>query len=866
MMVGMRGSGGHRGTGWVAGGLTVVSAVAAVVVWGVWGGEAVGVVAGVVSMVVGVVAGWLAWAALSGGPAPAGEGHATRLAGLRPAYLDRLVGRYRRLDTEVLTPPELDEYLPVLLAEVFVPQGVRAEPPPVELPKELLRRLAEDGEIDPGKLPEGVDAERLARARAAYEQRPVRGVLEVLTEPAGRLVVLLGDPGSGKSTVARYLALSLAGDGAAPLPGLGGWLPLLVELREFADLRRDYPAFLDYWGRLHATDEVGLPADILGDYLAGDGRAVVLFDGLDEVFDPGEREAVARQVAGFAARYPRVRVVVTSRVIGYRRAVLDSAGFAHYTVQDLDRTQIGEFVGRWYGLALHDRPGDAAARRARLLSAVDEVASIRELAGNPLLLTILAVIGQRRELPRERHAVYAHAAAVLVERWEVNKHLRDAAVRVDYLDAEDRRGMLRRVAARMQAGRAGLAGNHIRGAELVEEFEGYLRARREVDAASAHRAARVMLARFRERNFVLTLYGGEVYGFVHRAFLEYFCADEIVDRFQRQQLLSSEELVRGVVGEHWADDAWQEVILLVSGMVAERFTARIVDYLVRQVNPLWRLSPDEPPRNVALAARCLAEVRNTGAVTAQGRAVLDVLASLLEYSEGSYSAARVDSFVEEEVLPVLRSVGTRWPGRGRYLDWFLTRGVWIAWAPTSTLAAQVAVALFPDNADLRALLHANAEMGFDSRVRAAAVQALATGWAEHPDTRPLLAERATADANWDVRRAAVQALATGWAEHPDTRPWLAERATGDENADVRRAAVQALATGWPEHPDTRPLLVERAIGDENEFVRRAAVQALATGWAEHPDTRPLLAERATADADADVRRAAVQALRAYRQE
>ena len=75
---------------------------------------------------------------------------------------------------------------------------------------------------------------------------------------------------------------------------------------------------------------------------------MVVFDGLDEVFDPGLREQVTRQIEAFAARYPQVRVIVTSRVIGYRRAILDAAGFAHWMLQDLDPAQIITFTTAWY--------------------------------------------------------------------------------------------------------------------------------------------------------------------------------------------------------------------------------------------------------------------------------------------------------------------------------------------------------------------------------------------------------------------------------------------------------------------------------------------------------------------------------------
>lgn len=58
------------------------------------------------------------------------------------SYFKRLEQQYARLDLNALTPPQREEYLQILLRSVFVEQQVRAEPPPVELPKmtgELLR-------------------------------------------------------------------------------------------------------------------------------------------------------------------------------------------------------------------------------------------------------------------------------------------------------------------------------------------------------------------------------------------------------------------------------------------------------------------------------------------------------------------------------------------------------------------------------------------------------------------------------------------------------------------------------------------------------------------------------------------------------
>ena len=129
---------------------------------------------------------------------------------MRTTYLATVFTRYRLLELARLSPDGLDEQLPILLAEVFVPQDVRADPPPVELPRDLRRRLLEAGDLDADELPDEVDRELLERARAAHAASTPRPVLDVVTDLGQRLLAVLGDPGAGKSSLLRYLALVLA--------------------------------------------------------------------------------------------------------------------------------------------------------------------------------------------------------------------------------------------------------------------------------------------------------------------------------------------------------------------------------------------------------------------------------------------------------------------------------------------------------------------------------------------------------------------------------------------------------------------------------------------------------------------------------
>ena len=707
--------------------------------------------------------------------APADAG----FAAARRDYVARVRERYRRVDLEILTPlTEQDEHPPVGLREVFIAQAVRADPPPVELPRELWRRLVEAGELGRNDLPDGVDLEMLATIRQAYQERPARSVLRVLAESDQQRLVLLGDPGAGKSTLARYLALALA-DGSVerPLAALAGWLPLLVELRTYADPRWRDRTFLDLIDHLYATEGLGLPKPLVDTFLRQDGRAVVIFDGLDELFDPQLRETVAHQIAGFAARYSRARIVVTSRVIGYRRAVLDAASFVHHMLQDLAPGQIEAFVKRWYQIACPHNPTEAARLRERLLAAVDNSAAVQELASNPMLLTILSIIGRRRELPRDRVKVYEHAVAVLVEHWDPSKYLRDNRVDqgMPYLDHDDKLELLRLVARRMQDGLAGLAGNHIPGPDLLTEFENYLRQRYELPSDRAKPAAKAMLDQFRERNFILSRFGGDVYGFVHRAFLEYLAAADIVDRLAERDL-TEDELVTEVFGRRWSDPAWQEVLLLITGMIKERFAGQVINHLLI-ADPLWFLRPGELPHHALLAVRCMGEVRKLGVLATQSLAIIDTVISLLETAkehEDQFDSSLTQA-IEQTILPVFTALGRHWAGRDRYQDWYLlhsqfrsTSGV-VSEAVIS-LAARIGAALLGDSHQFHELLQAQAVLSPDWAVRQAAVQALATGWREDPDTGPLLRERATTDENGAVQRAAVQALATGWREDPNTLP------------------------------------------------------------------------------------------------
>ena len=78
-------------------------------------------------------------------------------------------------------------------------------------------------------------------------------------------------------------------------------------------------------------------------------------------------------------------------MVGYQQAALDDRDFAHYVLLEFDRREISEFLEKWY----RARESDASLVTKRvedLVSAIAQDPGVYELAHNPLLLTIIALV------------------------------------------------------------------------------------------------------------------------------------------------------------------------------------------------------------------------------------------------------------------------------------------------------------------------------------------------------------------------------------------------------------------------------------------------------------------------------------------
>jgi predicted NACHT family NTPase len=147
--------------------------------------------------------------------------------------------------------------------------------------------------------------------------------------------------------------------------------------------------------------------------------------------------------------------------------------------------------------------------------------------------------------------------------------------------------------------------------------------REELRFGQARTAARTVVDHLRLRNFVLCFVGADGYAFVHRTFLEYFCAAELVHRFNVAKTLDLDGLL-AVFDDHCRQDEWREVLRLICCQIDEAFVGKVVELLATRTD-LYRWDGWTPLTELPLAIGCLSEVRNSARAVDAARAVIELL-------------------------------------------------------------------------------------------------------------------------------------------------------------------------------------------------------------------------------------------------
>lgn len=404
-----------------------------------------------------------------------------------------------------------------------------------------------------------------------------------------RKLVIVGDPGAGKTTFAKRIAAKICqawlDDELEPLKELGlssRPLPVFIRVSELlahiakADDRKtgpltsEAPMWLPHFlGTVCSDCGLELDANYFKEALQA-GSCMVILDGLDEAASEQQRRSMSRLAEQASSTFADCQFVVTTRPAAYRHDVV-LAGFTQVQVDSLENDAIEQFLNRWCGALFPENPRRAKEHCDEMLDALRSRIEIRRMARNPVMLTALAVMyWNEKRIPQQRADLYESVIGWLAR---ARKHSEGR------LSPERCVGLLQKLALAMQShpeGRQVQVTRHWAANAIADQW-------REVPEEDRVNAADRFLAA-EELDSGIIVGRGDHVRFWHLTFQEFLAA--------RGLAALSDDHQKSIL---YADNAiyqpeWKEVGLLLAGVLYHQGIERVDRFVSACIDQLGRTS------------------------------------------------------------------------------------------------------------------------------------------------------------------------------------------------------------------------------------------------------------------------------------
>ncbi|MCP4370535.1 MAG: hypothetical protein GY797_20840, partial [Deltaproteobacteria bacterium] len=293
------------------------------------------------------------------------------------------------------------------------------------------------------------------------------------------------------------------------------------------------------------------------------------------------------------------RFLVTCRTASYTMASrfeqIKGTDFTHYIIHPFDTDEIEAFFSKWYlryeieiKRRVEAAEAEAEKNLIRMMTVVKNDRNIFNIATNPLMLTILALIEHEGgELPKDRADLYAKCLKTLSGSWENLRSLYES----------EKRGF--------KLGNKNITEDFIVYYLGPIAFDMHLKAQPDIDyetlkealtkkfdlgnkdmLLSKEQAADFILI-MKERSGILQEVTAGTYGFIHLTFKEYLAARSLTDL--------SDDII-DELGDNLFKPEWKEVVLLTATSLKRKGASNFIEAVFKKKQDNFQ--------NLILAGEC----------------------------------------------------------------------------------------------------------------------------------------------------------------------------------------------------------------------------------------------------------------------
>ncbi|MCP5003608.1 MAG: SUMF1/EgtB/PvdO family nonheme iron enzyme [Planctomycetes bacterium] len=419
--------------------------------------------------------------------------------------------------------------------------------------------------------------------------------------------VITGDPGSGKSTLLKYIALAFIDrkeNERLEISENRELLPILFPIAAYAEgckkegfsnmsLNEFIPLYFKSQGLPNLTP--------LFENALKCNNALVLLDGLDEVSDESERKKMVSDISNFIGydNFSDNKYLVTCRTASYtmtsRFEQIKDTDFTHYIIHPFDIDEIEVFFSKWYlryeieiNRRMEAADVEAEKNLTRMMAVVKNDRNIFNIATNPLMLTILALIEHEGgELPKDRSDLYAKCLRILSGSWENLRSLYESEKRGFKLGNKNITEdfivyYLGPIAFDMHVKAQPDIDYETLKEELTKKFD-----LRNKDLLLSKEQATDFVQIMKERSGILQEVSTGTYGFIHLTFKEYLAARNLTDL--------CDNIIEELGGNLFKPE-WKEVLFLTVTSLKRKAASNFIKAIFKKKQDNFK--------NLILAGEC----------------------------------------------------------------------------------------------------------------------------------------------------------------------------------------------------------------------------------------------------------------------